>query len=112
MSNKPVKYQTDMNTDALTPAESAELAALASKQDAEIDYSDIPELKNSYFKEAGRGRLYRPRKTLTSVRIDADVLLWLRGEDATGYQTRLNAILRRAMLEALERKERTEPNHN
>jgi uncharacterized protein (DUF4415 family) len=33
------------------------------------------------------------------VRIDADVLAWLKSQGA-GYQTRLNAILRRAMLAA------------
>ncbi|HGC2508430.1 TPA: BrnA antitoxin family protein, partial [Escherichia coli] len=40
---------------------------------------------------------YRPLKTQASVRIDADVMEWLK-RPSKGYQTRLNAILREAML--------------
>ena len=36
-------------------------------------------------------------------RIDADVMAWLK-EPGKGYQTRLNAILREAMLRELHRK--------
>lgn len=35
--------------------------------------------------------------------IDADVLAWLKGQ-GKGYQSRINAILRRAMLEGPGRK--------
>jgi uncharacterized protein (DUF4415 family) len=34
-----------------------------------------------------------PRKTSVSLRIDADVLQWFRAQ-GSGYQTRINAILR------------------
>jgi uncharacterized protein (DUF4415 family) len=37
------------------------------------------------------------------VRVDADVLLWLKGQ-GKGYQTRINAILREAMLQSLHPK--------
>jgi uncharacterized protein (DUF4415 family) len=35
------------------------------------------------------------------VRIDSDVLLWLRAQ-GRGYQSRINAILRREMLESVQ----------
>jgi uncharacterized protein (DUF4415 family) len=38
-----------------------------------------------------------PRKQITTVRVDSDVLLRLKGQ-GKGYQTRINAILREAML--------------
>jgi uncharacterized protein (DUF4415 family) len=40
---------------------------------------------------------YRPVKQSTTIRIDADILHWLKGK-GRGYQTRLNMILREAML--------------
>ena len=39
-----------------------------------------------------------PRKSAISLRLDADVLEWFRGQ-GTGYQTRINAVLR-AYMEA------------
>lgn len=44
---------------------------------------------------------HRPTKTSTTVRIDSDVLHWLRAH-GKGYQSRLNAILRREMLASLK----------
>ena len=63
--------------------------------DSEIDFSDIP--ANLDWTNARRGVFYRPIKQSTTVRIDADVLHWLKAK-GRGYQTRLNAILREAML--------------
>ena len=53
-------------------------------------------------KNAVRGRFYRPTKTSTTVRIDSDVLAWLRAQ-GKGYQSRINAILRREMLASRQR---------
>ncbi len=39
----------------------------------------------------------------TKVRVDTDVLLWLKGQ-GKGYQTRINVILRESMLRALHPK--------
>ena len=75
----------------------AELKALAEKSEAEIDYSDIPATGDEQWSGAVRGKFYRPLKTKASVRIDADVMEWLK-RPGKGYQTRLNAILREAML--------------
>lgn len=75
----------------------AELKALANKSDEDIDYSDIPPSSDEQWSNAERGKFYRPLKTQASVRIDADVMEWLK-RPGKGYQTRLNAILREAML--------------
>ncbi|MBI4740921.1 MAG: BrnA antitoxin family protein [Betaproteobacteria bacterium] len=44
----------------------------------------------------------RPTKTHATVRIDSDVMVWLKSQ-GKGYQTRLNAILRQAMLDAFKK---------
>lgn len=85
------------NVPALSAQHEAELKALAKKSDDEIDYSDIPASENGQWSEAVRGKFFRPLKTQASVRIDADVMEWLK-RPGKGYQTRLNAILREAML--------------
>jgi len=81
----------------LTAAEKAELRALAALPDSEIDYSDIPPLDETFWARAVPNPFFKPVKTATSVRIDADVLAWLKSQ-GKGYQTRLNQILREAML--------------
>lgn len=87
----------------LTEDRKAELNALAQAPDNTIDYSDIPKLDNDFWLNAVRGKFYRPVKTQTSVRIDADVIDWLKGA-GKGYQTRMNAILREAMVRDLKQK--------
>jgi uncharacterized protein (DUF4415 family) len=66
--------------------------------DDRIDYFDIPPLKDRFWKHAVRNPFYRPVKRQVTVRLDADVVAWLR-EQGKGYQTRINALLRAAMLE-------------
>ena len=51
---------------------------------------------------AVRGRFYRPVKQAVSLRLDADVLAWLK-KDGDGYQTRVNQMLRERMLAELDR---------
>jgi uncharacterized protein (DUF4415 family) len=72
-----------------------ELRALAAMSDDDIDLSDAPEITD--WTGAIVGKFYVPRKTPLTIRIDVDVLDWLRSKGA-GYQTRLNRILRNAML--------------
>lgn len=84
----------------LTDAQRAELEGLAALPDEAIDTSDIPPLDERFWANAIRFRdraLYRPVKRSTTVRLDADVLQWLKSK-GRGYQTRLNAILREAMM--------------
>jgi len=84
----------------LTRKQRGEIAALSRMADRDIDYTDIPRIPASLLERAVRGGLYRPVKRQLSVRIDADVLAWLRSQ-GRGYHTRLNDILRSAMVEEL-----------
>jgi uncharacterized protein (DUF4415 family) len=81
----------------MTPARQRKLAKLAARPDSEIDFSDIAPLKESFWKNAVRNPYYRPVKQQLTVRLDADVVEWLRRR-GRGYQTRLNQVLREAML--------------
>ncbi|MCX6628216.1 MAG: BrnA antitoxin family protein [Candidatus Solibacter sp.] len=86
----------------MTPARQRKLAQLAERPDSEIDFSDIPPLKESFWKNAVRNPFYRPVKQQLTVRLDADVVAWLR-QQGRGYQTRLNRVLREAMLEDIKK---------
>jgi uncharacterized protein (DUF4415 family) len=87
----------------ITPARKRALAKLAARPDSEINYSDIPELTDKFWLNAERNLLYRPVKKQITLRLDADVIEWLRRQ-GKGYQTRANALLRAAMLSHLGRK--------
>jgi uncharacterized protein (DUF4415 family) len=100
--SKTVKFELDLkNPPPLTDKQRAELEAMKSLPDEEIDYSDIPPLGDEFWKNAVRNPIYKPTKTLTTVRLDSDVLMWLKSK-GKGYQTRINAILRDAMLKELK----------
>ena len=99
MKTKMVRYTLE-TLPPLTKAQRANLKALALRPDSEIDLSDIPEITDEQFKHAVRGRFYRPVKRQITARVDADVLEWLKAQ-GKGYQSRINAILRREMLAAL-----------
>ena len=83
------------------PLTNEERRRLLNIRDEDIDYSDIPQIPDDFADEAVRGLLYRPVKKSVSIRIDADVLLWLKSQ-GKGYQTRINTILRQAMLKELK----------
>jgi uncharacterized protein (DUF4415 family) len=101
MKKRTVKHQLDLaKPPTLTAKQKAELAALAALPDKNIDKSDIPELGSAFWKNAVRNPLYKATKQSTTVRVDADVLVWLKS-NGKGYQTRINAILRDAMLREL-----------
>ena len=98
MRKKIVSYEFDpANPPPLTARQKAEIAALRARPDREIDTSDIPELGAEFWRAAVRNPFYKPTKTVTTVRVDTDVLVWLKSQ-GKGYQTRLNVILREAML--------------
>jgi uncharacterized protein (DUF4415 family) len=98
MKTKMVRYTLE-TLPPMTDARKARLKALGARPDSEIDFSDIPELTNEQWKKAERGRFYRPVKRQITARVDADVLEWLKSQ-GKGYQSRINAILRREMLTA------------
>jgi uncharacterized protein (DUF4415 family) len=83
---------------ALTATDLAELRRAAKMPDSAIDYSDIPATTETDWIGVVPGHLYRPLKKQVTLRIDADILAWARRQSAHGYQSRLNAILRAAML--------------
>jgi uncharacterized protein (DUF4415 family) len=87
---------------SLTPARKRKLAQLAEQPDSEIDFSEIPPVKESFWRNAIRNPFYRPVKQQLTVRLDADVVAWLRRQ-GRGYQTRLNNVLRKAMLADLRK---------
>ena len=71
--------------------------------DSQIDHIDTPLLSDEFWKQATKNPFCRPIKQATTVRVDADVLLWLKSQ-GKGHQTRINAILREAMLQSLHPK--------
>ena len=85
----------------LTAEKKKELQRLAARPDREIDLSDIPEIREIP-SDAVIGKFYRPKKASVTIRIDADVLAWLRSS-GEGYQTRINEYLRRLMRRSRKR---------
>ncbi|MGN7871858.1 BrnA antitoxin family protein [Paracoccus sp. 22332] len=96
-----VEYTLD-TLPKLTEERRKELAKLDTLPVDQIDTSDIPELTDEQWASAVRGRFYRPIKQQITARVDADVLAWLKA-GGQGYQSRMNAILRRAMMAELDR---------
>ena len=82
-------------TTPITDRQRRELRRLAARPDAQIDFSDAPE-RSPRASEVEVGRFYRPIKQLVSLRVDADVLSWFRGQGKK-YQTYMNEVLRREM---------------
>ena len=98
MRTKTVSYTLD-TLPPLTEAQEVHLKALALRPESEIDYSDISASTEDQLQHARRGVFYRPVKRQITARVDADVLDWLKAQ-GKGYQSRINAILRREMLAA------------
>lgn len=98
MKKKLVRYTLE-TLPPLTDVQRANLKALSARPDNEIDTSDIPVLTDAEWAKTRRvrGRLYRPVKQIVTARLDGDVLEWLKSH-GKGYQSRMNAILRREML--------------
>jgi uncharacterized protein (DUF4415 family) len=71
------------------------LQMLAARPDREIDLTDIPEIQ-AIPSDAVIGKFYRPKKSTVTIRLDADVLAWIKASGG-GYQTRINAYLRQLM---------------
>ncbi len=78
----------------LTKRQRGEIEAVAAKRDADIDLSDMPEVID--WSRAEVGKFYRPPKRPVTMRLDADVIEWLKSY-GPGYQTKANLLLRHAM---------------
>jgi len=94
------KYDVVYRREPGTPLTRKQLKELKALEGRPIDTSDIPELPPGALKNAIRGGLYRPMKKAVSLRLDADVIAWLK-KDGKGYQTRANRVLREKMLKEL-----------
>lgn len=67
------------------------------KRDRALDRdADAPQLPPAYWSKAVIGKYYRPVKTQISVRIDSEVLDWLKSQ-GEGHLSRINDILRERM---------------
>ena len=86
----------------ITPEIEANLARLDAMRDEDIDLSDMPEVTD--WSNAVRGKFFRPVKQQVTLRIDADVLHWFKthAEGQRGYQTKINAALRRFVEQEAE----------
>lgn len=66
---------------------------LKNMQDSDINFDDIPELDDDFFRHA---ELNTPPKQSVTLRLDSDVLAWFKSR-GKGYQTRINKLLRKYM---------------
>jgi uncharacterized protein (DUF4415 family) len=95
-----------MSRKALERKEREQLARLVALPDEAIDTADIPEAPAANWIDARRGGLYRPVKQSVTLRLDADVLGWFKEHaPAGGYQTEINRVLRRWVVEAEKRRD-------
>ena len=82
---------------------SDETRALYTKRARSLDNdSDAPVLPPEMWQNATIGKYYRPLKTPISLRIDNDVLAWLRSK-GEGHTSRINGILRERMEQETRR---------
>ena len=79
----------------LTKDQKRDVRAVAAKRDGDIDFSDAPLVLD--WSRAEIGKFYRPTKRPVTMRLDSDIIEWLKA-DGRGYQTKANGLLRHAML--------------
>ena len=79
----------------LTKTQKEDIKKLRAKRDEEIDFSDAPVVLD--WSKAEIGKFYRPEKKPVTMRLDSDVIAWLKSE-GRGYQTKANWLLRSAMV--------------
>jgi uncharacterized protein (DUF4415 family) len=79
----------------LTKEQKRDIQAIAAKRDEDIDFSDAPAVLD--WSGAEIGKFYRPTKKPVTMRLDSDVIAWLKA-DGRSYQTKANWLLRHAML--------------
>jgi uncharacterized protein (DUF4415 family) len=77
-----------------------DVRAIAAKRDKDIDFSDAAPVLD--WSGAEMGRFYRPKKKPVTMRLDSDVIAWLKA-DGRGYQTKANWLLRQAMTHFTEK---------
>jgi predicted DNA binding CopG/RHH family protein len=73
------------------------------EQRTELDTFEMEE--NYDFSTGVRGRFYQAKKVSTTIRLDNDILLFLKkkaSEDHVGYQTLINSLLRDYVKHSIE----------
>jgi uncharacterized protein (DUF4415 family) len=83
-----------MNTSQISKKRINELKKLAKTPDKKIDYSDIQQLGNSFWKNAVIE--FPKKKRAVSIRLDEDLLKWYKTHFKE-YQTAINAVLKSYM---------------
>lgn len=78
-----------------TKGRKRDIRATAARKNRDIDFSDAPPVLD--WSGAEIGKFYRPAKKPVTIRLDSDVLDWLKSQ-GRGYQTKANWLLRSAML--------------
>ena len=69
------------------------LANIDSKLEKDIDYYDIPELDESFFKDADLIDYSQTKKDI-HIRLDKDIIDWFKTKNRRGYQTHINDVLK------------------
>lgn len=76
------------------------------RQLEEREKLDAFEMEDGYdFSSGVRGRFYQSKKVSTTIRLDNDILLFLKkkaNEDHVGYQTLINSLLRDYVKNSIE----------
>jgi len=87
--------------ETLPPVSKEDWERIDTIKDEDIDYSDIPEMKDLSGFRSRKARVLKkkPEKVPVSCNLDADIVEWLK-QDGDSYQARLNSILRQAMTHA------------
>src|SRR6202795_4616380 len=83
----------------LTKEQKRDIRAIAAKRDEDIDFSDAPAVVD--WSGAEIGKFYRPTKKPVTMRLDSDVIAWLKAEGGV-YQPKANWLLRQAMTHLTE----------
>lgn len=99
MAIKTVTWEDAKKIPPMTEEEIMEL-----ENHVDTDFTDCPPLTagqvmNGVKLRAAHPEWYKPTKTRISISIDSDVLAILKSE-GKGYQTRINSILRKAVIGA------------
>ncbi len=90
----------------LTNEQKRDIRVIGAKSDTDIDFSDAPAVLD--WSGAETGKFYRPVKKPVTMRLDSDVIEWLKA-DGRGYQTKVNWLLRNAMLHYKREKRLAKP---
>jgi uncharacterized protein (DUF4415 family) len=88
----------------LTRDQKKDIAAIEDKKKKDIDLSEMPEVLD--WSGAEIGKFYRPAKKPVTMRLDEDIVNWLKSF-GRGYQTKANLLLRHAMTATKVPKQRT-----